>query len=537
MFLLQISRLCRQTEKWLSRVSIFFRPHHTYGLGYSGIEWGWIHIGLSLEKFSADLESIYLRTALLAILCILSASIFSFVFARRLSRPIYDLNDVTRRVARGDLVARASITSRDELGSLANSFNVMADNLQGARDELEQRVVERTSELESARQRIQHLLTSSPAVIYSCESRSPYTITFISENVQKMLGFEAREFLEKPAFWLNQIHVEDLPGVMDSLSAAASKGQQVLEFRILDKVGVYRWVHNELRLARDVKGRRQEFVGSLTDITQQKQAEAAQAQAELELENQRALSMRSDRLRSLGEMAAGIAHELNQPLVGVRGLAEHILIGIDRGWELSKEKLVDRATRIVEQADRMVHIIEHVRMFAREAGKPEMSPVQVNDVVTSAVEMLNAQFHSHDVDLKCELGEGLPSVMANPFSLEEVVLNLLNNARDAVEEAATGDTGAAHREVLVRTGQGSRERVPQVRIEVQDNGVGIPEDIAKKVFDPFFTTKAPDRGTGLGLAISRSIVEEFGGSLRISSGSGEGTTAVISLPVQSTNGR
>ena len=131
-------------------------------------------------------------------------------------------------------------------------------------------------------------------------------------------------------------------------------------------------------------------------------------------------------------MAAGIAHELNQPLVGVRGLAAHILNGMDRGWELGEEKIRQRIFKIVEQADRMVHIIEHVRMFAREAGKPELSPLQVNEVVRSAMDMLGAQFRSHGVDLDCELAEDLPLVVANPFSLEEVILNLLNNARDAV---------------------------------------------------------------------------------------------------------
>ena len=143
--------------------------------------------------------------------------------------------------------------------------------------------------------------------------------------------------------------------------------------------------------------------------------------AQRELETQRALSMRSDRLRSLGEMAAGIAHELNQPLVGVRGLAEHILIAMDRGWDLTEEKLRDRLTRVVEQADRMVHIIEHVRMFAREAGRPNPVPVQANDVVRSGMEMLGAQFRSHGLELASELSEGLPLVFANPFSLEEVI--------------------------------------------------------------------------------------------------------------------
>lgn len=268
----------------------------------------------------------------------------------------------------------------------------------------------------------------------------------------------------------------------------------------------------------------------LESNVQLKQEIIERTQVERELEAQKVLSMRADRLRSLGEMAAGIAHELNQPLVGVRGLAEHTLIGMDRGWDLSDDKLRDRFTRIVEQTDRMVHIIEHVRMFAREAGKPELEPVQINDVVKSGIDMLSTQFKSHGVELDVELAEGLPIVSANPFSLEEVVLNLLNNARDAVEQRMKMNPSLSSARVLVRTSLNGVRAGKEVEVEIIDTGVGIPKDIISKVFDPFFTTKDPDKGTGLGLSVSRSIVEEAEGALHIQSTPGEGTAVTLSLP-------
>ena len=266
-----------------------------------------------------------------------------------------------------------------------------------------------------------------------------------------------------------------------------------------------------------------------TELAERKRAEEAQRVAERQLDQQRALSLRSDHLRSLGEMAAGMAHELNQPLVGVRGLAEHILISIERGWG-HEETLKERVSGIVEQADRMVHIIQHVRLFAREAGKSDLASVQLNEVVESSSAMLRAQFQSHGVELEVRLVDGLPAVMANPFSLEEVLLNLLNNARDAVEDNV--QTGEAPEEprVVLRTKAASNGKVSVVMIEVEDNGVGIPEDVLPNIFDPFFTTKGPDKGTGLGLSVSRSIVEEFGGTVQIRSTPGEGTKATICLP-------
>ena len=255
------------------------------------------------------------------------------------------------------------------------------------------------------------------------------------------------------------------------------------------------------------------------------------AERTAELEEQRAVSMRSDRLRSLGEMAAGIAHELNQPLVGVRGLAEHLLIGMGRGWDFSDEEVLDNLKEIVDQADRMTHIVQHVRMFAREADSAEVGSVQVNEVVESAVRMLGEQFRSRGLELVCELGEDLPCIVGNPFSLEEVVLNLLVNARDAVEDRVGEDREASPR-VVVRTGVAGEGSEQQVRVEVADRGVGIPDSILEKVFDPFFTTKGPDRGTGLGLSICRSIVEEYGGKIEIESRVGQGTTVIVSLPVE-----
>ena len=121
---------------------------------------------------------------------------------------------------------------------------------------------------------------------------------------------------------------------------------------------------------------------------------------------------------------------------------------------------------------------------------------------------------------------------SSPFSLEEVVLNLLTNARDAEEERPRKEGAPAAGQVVVRTGMDGAGPVPQVQIQIVDTGVGIPEDILARVFDPFFTTKDPDKGTGLGLAISRSIVEELGGTLQIRSICGEGTTASILLPVE-----
>ena len=287
--------------------------------------------------------------------------------------------------------------------------------------------------------------------------------------------------------------------------------------------------------AHPMPGQEGELVGAvhiMSDITDRKLSEEAREAAERELEQQRVLSLRTDRLRSLGEMAAGMAHELNQPLSGVRGLAEHLLLSLDRGWSMPEERTRQKLQLIVEQADRMSHMIDHVRLFARESGRPELKPTSVNDVVRSSVGMLSQQFKAHGLLLRTQLADGLPPVMTNPFSLEEVLLNLLTNARDALEQQEGCDSSAP-REAVVQTAKIGGAEDMKVRIRVVDSGVGVTEDAQPKVFDPFFTTKSPDKGTGLGLAICRSIVDQFGGTIELDSSPGVGTTVTVSLPAGS----
>jgi histidine kinase len=278
----------------------------------------------------------------------------------------------------------------------------------------------------------------------------------------------------------------------------------------------------------DEAGKVAAIIHVLSDITARKKAD----DFERELAAQRVLSIAADRLRSLGEMAAAVAHELKQPLVGVRGLAEHLLISVEKGWDTSPEKLREKLKLIMEQADRMTHIIEQVRMFAREAGKPEVRPVDINEVVRAAAGMVGAHLRVHGITLDCVLADGLPDVSANPYSLEEVVVNLITNSRDAVLARMAPAAAASPRPIVLRTLSLLREGRTWVQIEVIDQGVGIPEDALPRLFQPFFTTKGPDQGTGIGLAVCKQIVEQFGGTIAIRSQAGCGTTVTLSLPVR-----
>jgi C4-dicarboxylate-specific signal transduction histidine kinase len=398
------------------------------------------------------------------------------------------------------------VRADDEVGRLAQTFNDMIDSVEERTERLRQEIAERLR-VEGA------LRESERSKLALLDAVPDHMLRIDADGMFLETRGNQRDFIMPPARFLGKRLVDILPRgaasrSMRAVRQALDQRQMVtVEFRLPYRRG---WRFYEARV---VPVGEAEVLAMVRNITEQKEAERARADAERRLEGQRTLSLRSDRLRSLGEMAAGIAHELNQPLVGVRGMAEHALIAMDRGWDQDQTKLRRRLGDIIGQVDRMSHTIQHVRLFAREAGSPRLDDVSLTEVAEAARDLLQTQFSAHGLDLRVELAAQLPTIRANQFSLEEAVLNLLTNARDAVESSAAPT-------VTLRTWQPTPDRVG---LEVADNGVGIAADIRERIWQPFFTTKDPDKGTGLGLAITRTIVEQFGGRVELDTEVGGGT--------------
>lgn len=373
-------------------------------------------------------------------------------------------------------------------------------------------------------------LLETPTWVVALADQQGYC-RYISPQIEEWTGYAPEEFYREAAFCLRSVHPEDGPRVESALRQALQGSTlQGVEFRWQCKRGILLWVSGAFFPICDQAKKVEGAQIVLQDITAHKEVEKAKEQAEHALEEHRTMTVRTDRLRFLGQMAAGMAHELNQPLQGVRGQAEHLLIGMERGWKAQKTQVREKLQSIIAQADRMAHIIEHLRVFAREAGTPTRRLVQVGEVIRAAASLLEAQFRSRGVEIAFDLGTTPLLVFGNPFSLEEVILNLLTNARDAVEEQGESGLMPPPPQIVVRAwaeGEGAGKRV---RIEVFDRGMGISVAILGQVFDPFFTTKSPDRGTGLGLSICKALVEEVGGSIAIRSTLGQGTQVSLSLP-------
>ena len=256
--------------------------------------------------------------------------------------------------------------------------------------------------------------------------------------------------------------------------------------------------------------------------------------AENELTEQRLRAFEADRLHALGEMASGVAHELNQPLNGIRTFAESAAIAIERGWATTPAETLQTYHDIIAQVDRMVVIIDHMRVFARGPEGTLQSDLNVNESVDGAMKLLGAQMRVHGIAVEQQLARDLPVRPGSQNEIEQVVINLLSNARDALDgrlqqqrdQDPSVPAGWRPR-IAVRT----THAAGTVQLSIGDNGGGIPEAAVGRVFDPFFTTKPAGKGTGIGLSIVRGIVERHQGTIEIDNRPGDGVEFVVRLPL------
>jgi len=239
-----------------------------------------------------------------------------------------------------------------------------------------------------------------------------------------------------------------------------------------------------------------------------------------ELKESQAQLIQASKLATLGEMATGMAHELNQPLGVIRMAANNSIKRIKKG-RAEADYLTGKLQRISEQTERAAQIIDHMRIFGRKAD----GNAQCFDLIKSlqnGCDLMSKQLALAGVQLETDYGEAKPSVAGQQVMFEQVILNLLSNARDAINGDAEDPCGGS---IYLSVSS----EADQVTIMIADTGGGIPEDVLDRLFDPFFTTKAPGKGTGLGLSIGYGIIQEMGGVISVEN-SDRGAVFRIELP-------
>jgi histidine kinase len=235
-------------------------------------------------------------------------------------------------------------------------------------------------------------------------------------------------------------------------------------------------------------------------------------------------------MATLGEMATGVAHELNQPLSVIKTASSFFIKKIDRQQAIDEGTLGVMLKKIDANVDRATRIIDHMRQFARKADL-KLERVQLNDVLRRAFDIFSQQLKLRSIEVVWEADPNLPKIDADPGRLEQVFINLLINARDAIEERwGAAEAGPGQKRIILAT------RVAQqaVACEICDTGIGIPANITERIFEPFFTTKQAGKGTGLGLSISYGIVKDCRGSIKVKPHASGGVCFLLEFPVPET---
>ena len=253
------------------------------------------------------------------------------------------------------------------------------------------------------------------------------------------------------------------------------------------------------------------------------------------VKKQQELLIHKSKLESLGELSAGLAHEINQPLGGISMGLENIIYKMTQG-DLNEKYLNTKINVLFQDIDRIKNIIEHVRTFSRGQENTSIETLNVGDVLKSAISLINRQYENQQVEIFIDIPEWNLMSMGNPFRLEQVFLNILTNAKSAVD----------HRSEQLKAGEEYHKKIKlhmetdndYIYVNISDNGIGMSKSVMDKIFEPFFTTKDLHSGTGLGLSISYGIISEMNGEIRVESEPDACTKLTIELPlIEKTDGK
>jgi len=339
-------------------------------------------------------------------------------------------------------------------------------------------------------------------------------MVYCSDEIYRIFGLDPAEGIPNIETFIQRIHPDDRVMVRaQGLQGSREEPEHAFEYRILSADGGVKHVRSLRRRVLNDSGEVGEVVGTTMDITERKLAE----QEREKLRKLEAELAHLNRVSTMGEMAASLAHEVKQPIAAAVMNAE-VCLELLRRDQADISELTDATSAILRSAKRAADIIDSVRSLSRR-GTPKREVVAVNDVIREIDALLQNQARQYSVGVHLQLKENIPCVVGDRVQLQQVVMNLMLNAIEAMNDAGG--------ELVVKS---ELTDAGYVLISVSDTGVGLPKENEGHIFEAFFTTKS--QGSGMGLAISRSIMESHGGRLWATGNPGRGATFYVQLPRQ-----
>lgn len=365
-------------------------------------------------------------------------------------------------------------------------------------------------ELRETKEFLEHIMESSVDGILTTDLRGK--LTYTNRAMEEMLQSRREEVLGTHISRFYVRGIDQAREIMTLLTAEERTDNYVLEVRRMD--GKPLTIVTSLFLLRNEDDVIIGTAGIFRDITEKRHLEARLKAAQARL-------VEASKMRALGELVAGVAHEINNPLMASQTILHVILKGTPRDWpERERLEVIGKCN------DRIEKIVDHLREFSRQT-EPEFRETDIHQVVENALIITGQQLLNHGIALVRDLCADLPRVVGDSNQLEQVFLNLISNARDAMDEA-----GGVKKELTITSRLSQDDEGACVLVSIRDTGVGIAPENMDKVFEPFFSTKPVGQGTGLGLSLCYGIMEAHGGRIEIKSRLGEGTEVTLRLPVK-----
>jgi len=346
--------------------------------------------------------------------------------------------------------------------------------------------------LRRAQEEIAAVASAGPGLLYRLVVRSPedQRIVFMSGNVKEMTGFSPEEMTSEG--WLNNTLYQELKAIQwKTIRRAIHWGTASAEYRYKKRNGEWRWSRDTIRHVH-AHNKEHELVGYTVDITEDKERSFQLAQA--------------SKLATLGEMATGMAHELSQPLASISMAAENAMMSL-KATPANLQMLEQKLSRISEQAIRAAKLIDHMRIFGRREGG-EAHPVSLATALEGALMIMDGRLRKSKITVTTKIEPNLPEVMGAVVLIEQVIINLVANASDALMALTPPPSDERRRIEIV-----AERKEAMVLLSVTDHAGGVQTADPSKIFQPFFTTKPPGQGTGLGLSISYGIIADMGGTM------------------------
>lgn len=461
-------------------------------------------------------------TGLIALL----AFIISVIFSRTVSLPLIELRDAARRIARGELDHRVTISSRDEIGELAAAFNQMGAELQKRNSEIALVNQALQTEVEERREAEQALRASEDRLVLAQKAGrvgvfdwDPMQREGVWTGMEELFGLAPGAFGGLYQEWARRVHPEDLPRVEAELQKRLAEHSPLIEaeYRIQHSDGTIRWITGTGQMIYNPDGTPHRIIGTAVDVTDLKESQLRLLAAK---EAAEAAS------RAKNEFLANMSHEMRTPLAGALGMIT-LVLEMEIGAE--ERQMLEMAKRAAES---LLRLISDLLDFSRlEAGILvfENKVFSLPVTIKTAIEVVSMQAREKGVQLLWAMEESVPEQVAGDEGrLRQVLVNLVGNAVKFTEKG----------EVEVRVGRYCERKAPKrnfLLFSVRDTGIGIPPEQLEKIFGKFVQVDSTSRrkygGTGLGLALSKQIVEILGGSIWVESQVGKGSTFHFSYPL------